>query len=62
MNNLKIMKKGVGPKKIFLVLTTDLDSTAKKNDRSRHLFFDPTCVTRDTLSRALPYSDNPEKF
>ena len=54
MNNLRILKKRGGPKKIFFaVFTSDTVSTAKKNDRTRCLFFDPTHEIRDP--RQGPY-------
>ena len=59
MKNLKIIKKGVGPKKKkFPVFTSDLDPTAKKSDRWCPSFFDLTYVMIDILLRALPYSNN----
>ena len=54
MNNLRILIKRGGPKKIFFaVFTSDTVSTAKKNDRARCLFFDPTHEIRDP--RQGPY-------
>ena len=54
MNNLRILKKGGGPKNFFFTgPTSDTDSTAKKSDRTRRLFFDPTHEIRD--QRQGPY-------
>ena len=52
MNNHRVMKKGERRRIFFLIFTTsDTDSMAKKNDRWRHLFFDPTIFTLSIIMK-----------